>query len=230
MFMGNAPLFLAQVVHLPRLQHIVQRVRNQPFQCGDRLQLPGLPTDMGPLCSSLLHLDVSGHALTHFPLALTQLAALQCLRADRNEFVQLPTAITALSRLTELTLGRITPYEDRLQLHVRRPLDVRALGDLSGFPPLRVLTFGCCEVFVCQSILNAVQRTSLPSISFQLAHPAPVCALTVLLLANWLGGQGRISVLRFVWEADSGVQRAVQEAQGRAPFQKFVTALEACGM
>ena len=175
-------------------------------------------------------MDVSGHELTQFPLALTQLAALECLRADRNELLELPAAITALSRLTELTLGRLAPHEDPLQLRETRCLDVRALGDLSSFPALRVLAFASCEVTVCCSISTAFHHASLASMSFRLAHPAPGCALTVLLLSNGLRGMGRGSVLTFVNKDKWPVEGKLREAQGRAPFQKFVTALEACGM
>ena len=229
-FSGQAPLFLAQLAQLPRLEHVVLRARGQPFQFGDRLALPRLPADMSPLSTSLSHLEFSGHGLTQFPLAVTQLAALQCLRAGGNEFSQLPAAITVLSRLTELTLGRLEPDEDRLQLRKKRCLDVRALGDLSSFPALRVLAFASCEVIISQSILNAMQHASLASMSFQLAHPAPGCALAVMLLSTLLRGQGRGSVLTFVSEDYWWTKRALKEAQGRAPFQKFLTAMEACGL
>ena len=62
---------------------------------------------MGSLSATLLHLDISGHMGTRFPLALTQLVALEHLSARGNEFAELPAGITALSRLTELMLGRV---------------------------------------------------------------------------------------------------------------------------
>ena len=37
-------------------------------------------------------------------------------------------------------------YKDPYQLHDKRSLDVRALGDLSGFTALCKLTFVSCEV------------------------------------------------------------------------------------
>ena len=228
---SQAPLFLAQLMQCQKLQRIVLATRRP---CRDSicmgLKMPNLPSVMGSLSSRLHHLDVSGHGFIQFPLALTQLAALQCLRAARNNFAHLPAAITALSRLTELTLGRLVSMEDPLQLKVKCHLDVRALGDLSSFPALRVLTFGCCEVLVCPSILNAVQHASLTSLSFRLAHPAPMCALIVVLLGTWLKGQGRGSVLSFVVSNEWWAEPALQKARGQAPFQKYVIAMQACGL
>ena len=108
---------------------------------------------MGLLSSTLRHLDCCGQGLTVFPPALMQLVALECLVAERNEFMELPAAITALSRLTELILGRIMAKEDPLQVHGKRPLDVRALGDLSGVP-------GATHVELCLLRSNAVLLNS----------------------------------------------------------------------
>lgn len=119
------------------------------------------------------YLDISGQHFTQFPLALMQLVALECLKVEGNEFAELPAAITALLRLTELTLGRNINQMDFLQLPVMRPLDVRALGDLSSFPALCKLTFEYCEVRMCESMLGAVRHASLASLAFQFAHPAP---------------------------------------------------------
>ena len=43
-----------------------------------------------------------------------------------TDFAELPAGITALSRLTDLVVGRVSV--DSLQQRHRRPLDVRALG------------------------------------------------------------------------------------------------------
>lgn len=94
----------------------------------------------------LLHIDFTGHGFNEFPLVLTQLAALECLKASGNHIAELPPAITALARLTELWLGRTLSSIYPLQRHS----DARALGDLSGFPALCGLTFECCEV-ICAS-------------------------------------------------------------------------------
>ena len=167
--------------------------------------------------------------LTQFPLALTQLVALKCFDAYENDFDTLPVAITNLSRLTELRLGRTMCRIDPLQLRGKRPLDVRALGDLSGFPALCKLHFLDCEVVMCTSMLGAVRHASLASLTFCMAHPAPECALMVLQLRQMLRGLRRGNVLRIAppwrWSDD-----ALQQAQGRAPLHKFLTALEACGL
>ena len=57
-----------------------------------------------------MHIDIVGHGLTHFPLALTQLVTLQSLMACGNDFAEVPAAIRALSRLTQLSLGRMPAY------------------------------------------------------------------------------------------------------------------------
>lgn len=70
----------------------------------------------------LLHLHFSMLGLARFPLALTQLVALQSLHATENHCAELPAGITALSRLTELRLGRFMDHDDPLQLQRKRPL------------------------------------------------------------------------------------------------------------
>ena len=123
-----------------------------------------------------------------------------------------------------LTVGRRVSPDDRLQLHEKRPLNVVALGDLSGFPALRKLTFRFCEVVLCMSLPGgAVQHASLASICFCNAHPAPECALMVLQLSQALRRMGRGSVESIVEGFMHG-----QAAQGQAPCQKFTAALAAC--
>ena len=176
-----------------------------------------------------MHLDSSVHGVNQFPLAL--LVALRCLKAGGNEFAELPAGITALSKLTELSLGRTIDDWDPLQLLERRPLDVCALGDLSGFPALCELSFSCCEAKMCPSMLGAVRHASLGSISFRSAHPASECALMVLRLSQALKELRRGSVLKFVNDGTcSTIDSALRAAQGRAPFQKFVAALVVCGL
>ena len=189
---GQVPPFIAQRIQAPRLQRLVLRT-GEPCHGGAPLGLSRLPADMG---SALLHLDITGHGLTQFPLSLTQLAALECLRACCNEFAVLPAGMTALSRLTELGLGRIMSWTDPLQLRVKRPLDVRALGDLSGFPALCRLVFTNSEVMMCASMLGAVRHASLACLYFYNAHPAPECAPVVLQLGQDLRRLGRGGVLR----------------------------------
>ena len=131
---SQGPPVFAQLVHLPRLQHAVF-MASVPSRAGSCRGLFRLPADMGSLCTTLLHMDCTRQGLTQFPLALTQLAALACLKIDHNDFERLPAAITNLSRLTELELGRVH-VNDPLQLRAKRPLDVRALGPvcLPGAP------------------------------------------------------------------------------------------------
>ena len=231
-FLGDVvPVFFdPQLAQLPRLAHMLYH-SNGCRGGGAHPWLSRLPADMGALSSSLLRIDITGQGLTQFPLALTQLEALECLRASGNEITELPTAITALSRLTKLTLGRSVSYNDPAQLLVKRTLDVCALGDLSGFPQLTRVTFCACEVVLCKSFLGAVRHPRLRRLAFLCAHPAPKCTLMVLQLSQALADLGRVSVLRVADKAGADVVNVfLQDAQGQAPFQKFKAALGACGL
>ena len=102
---GGPWFFDRQLVQIPGLQRMV--FDNSEYCRGGACQWLSCPTaDLGPLRLKLLHLSFRGHKLAHFPLALTQLGALECLNAEGNECAELPAGIAALSRLTELTLGR----------------------------------------------------------------------------------------------------------------------------
>ena len=108
---------------------------------------------------------------------------------------------------------------------------MRALGDLSGFPALCKLEFDYCEVMMCAPMLGAVRHANLENLTFYVAHPAPESALMVLQLRQTLKGLRRGSVLKFDLGGKLIVSDSVlQEAQGRAPVQKFMAALEACGL
>ena len=217
---------LAQLVHLPRLEHI-NFDNLESYHWAESLEPARLPADMGCLCSALLRLSFRNHDVTEFPPALTQLVALQWLCADMNEFTKLPTAMTALSRLTKLDLGRVMSEEDPLQLHVKRPLDVRALGDLSALPALRELSFSFCELMFCESLPSAVHHASLMNIYFRVAHPAPECTPKVIWLSKERKNLKRGSVLRFVsMDRDFWITCMLQEAQGRSPYQKFMAAVK----
>ena len=227
---GLGPRFFdAQLTRVPGLQRIV-------FQHYSRCSynsrgLFTLPADMGFLRPALLYLDVSGQQLTQFPLALTQLVALECLKLDGNDFAGLRAAITALARLTELRLGREVNPKDFLELPVMCPLDVRALGNLSSFPALCKLTFEYCKVRMCESMLGVVRHASLASLVFHVSHPAPECALMVLRLRHALRGLKRGSVLTFVLPEEFTVLAlALHSAEGQAPLQRFMGALEACAL
>ena len=216
--------FFAELLALPRLQHL-GLATFEPCEGGARSPLARLPAGTGPL----LHVDCSGHGLAHFPLILTQLVALECLEASRNEFPELPASITALSRLTRLSLGRLNSREDPLQLCEKRPLDVCALGDLSAFPALRSLLFNSCEVQMCESMLGAAQHPSITSLCFSCAHPAPESESVVLQLGQALRRLRPRSVLQVdPWQ--SSYSKELRDAQGQAPMQKFMAAMQAYGL
>ena len=221
----GAPLF-AQLVQLPKLLQMDFAVT---WNLSDRLEASRLPTDMGALSLALQVLTIRGNNLTQFPLALAQLRALVCLDASENCFAGLPAGITALSRLTELRLGRPMP-DDRVQLRGTCPLDVRALGDLSAFPALCKLSFAYCEVVLCASLLGAVRHASLASLSFWYAHPAPLCRGVVLQLGQGLRRENQGSVLTVQNSYNREGRFSERSPHGRAPTHNFVAALEACGL
>ena len=187
---GEGPPFVVQLIQLPHLRRMVFDTFNGHCKLADYSDayagLPRLPSHMSP---KLVRLCLAGHALTQFPLALTQLVALEYLDASDNEFAELPVTITALSRLTQLLLGRLVPEPVREQ----PPLDVRALGDLSAFPALCKLDFNDCEVMLCASMLGVAWHASLVELVFYSAKLAPECASIVQALERL----GRGSILKF---------------------------------
>ena len=206
---------LAQFDRLSLLQHVVFETGNFGM---DPPWLLNLPADIGSLSSTLLRLSLTGLKLAQFPLALTQLVALECLQARGNGFADVPAGITALSRLTELALGHLAHPN-----HPLHPLDVVAMGDLSGFPTLRTLNFACCKVRLCMTLQSgAVRHASLASIVFELAHPTPECALMVLQLSRELKGNSML-VLAVGDESYSGWV-------GLEPFFIFKAAMEFCAL
>ena len=227
-YLGRGPcLFDHQLVQLPRVQHIVSNA----LSGGDAsCWLSRLPTDMGALRSTLLYLSCYGVGIFQFPLVLMQLVALHHLDVSNNGFTVVPTAITALSRLTELVLGQAS--DAILQQGERPPLDARALGDLLGFPLLCRLAFSFYEVTLCMSILGAVRHARLASIAFTVSYPAPECALIVLQLSQALRRLGRGSVLSFKSDYPDGshAEQALQSAHALPPLHKFHVALHAYWM
>ena len=194
----------------------------------------GLPAGMGLLSSSLLHLRVLGLLLPYFPLVFTQLVALKCLDASYNEFAELPAGITALSRLTELRLGR-SPVLHGNVLCEDEPLDVRALGDLSGFPALRKLDFQTCEIMLSPSLLGAARHASLATLCFRYAHPAPECMLMVLQLSQELRRFKRGSMLAVERVQEYVIQGHVprvlplSDVRAQVRFDSFKAALHSLG-
>ena len=191
-FQSLGPLvFDAQLAQLPRLQCLTLSQKEQSHHHVEPLRLPAV---MGSLTSSLLHLDISGHAGGCMPPAMTKLVALQHLNCSESTYEQLPAGITALSRLTELVLGGVL-----LETHSLFCLDARALGDLSSFPALRRLTFDRCRVTLSPSIPGAARHTSLTSLRFDWACPARESEPAVLQLGQELERLGRGRVLSQWW-------------------------------
>ena len=230
-FCRGPRFFDHQLVRLPRLQRIDFSPGYRVYEGGASSWLFELPADMGTLRSSLLQLNCSAASLAQFPCALAQLAALEHLDASNSTFADLPAAITALLKLTQLVLGRSDCCNAK-QPHHKRPLDARALGDLSAFPALCRLAFSFCEVTLCESMLGAVRHASLTSMAFITSHPAPKCALMVMQLSQALRRSGRGGVLSFERDEIEGsdTEHAIQSAHALPPLHKFLVALQAYGM
>ena len=237
-FTGEGSRFFdPRLVQLPGLQRLVLCCDLYDFDDDDDdaensapARLLRLPADMGLLSMSLLHLNFSGLRLAQFPPSLLQLVALEDLDLAENEFAELPGGITALSRLTELKLGRVHYPGDPLQLVEKCPLNAIALGDLSGFPALSKLSFSFCEVKLCMSMLGgAARHKSLACMCFSYANPAPECAPMVLQLSQDLR---RSSVLKLAGGSECGgwADRIAQSAPALPPFYKFKAALEWCAL
>ena len=119
---GRGPPFVAQLLQSACLQCAVFNMRD-PYPGSSTLGLARLPSDMALQCMALLRLSFCGHGYTQFPLALTQLVALQCLHASKNEFTELPAGITALSAADGAEAGaggRQGPNADARQPPIRR--------------------------------------------------------------------------------------------------------------
>ena len=213
-----------ELVRLPYLHTLV--LSHVHIVCDDvsSVDCIGLPAGMGLLSLSLLHLNVSWLVLPHFPLDLTQLVALESLDASHNNFAELPLGITALSKLTDLSLGRVPVINLMHGQCDADPLDVRALGDLSGFPALRELTFKHCEVMLCPSLLGALRHASLDNLCFKTAYPAPKCALAVLQLCREFRRLRRGSAVTCVCEGPPDMPWEL-----RAAWLKFKADINACG-
>ena len=187
------PPFAAQLLKLPLLQHMVFETEEPCVAdySDAYMGLPRLPAYMSP---KMLHLSLAGHGLTQFLLVLTQLMALEHLDVRGNEFAELPVDITALSRLTELVLGRLVPEPESLHLHEQPPLDARALGDLSAFPALCKLFLHDCSVTLCASMLGVTRHASLMKLYFRRSRFPLECALVLQQLSQALERLGRGSV------------------------------------
>ena len=201
------------------------------------------PADMGTLKSMLLSLDIGGMALACFPFFFTQLTALHCLKASWNDIPVVPAGVTALRGLGMLELGR----KRRRDLSGGVPpvnlecLDASALGDLSSFAHLRMLSFECCEVKLSCAFSDAAGHGALVKLVFNEACPAPECMVAMLQYRQELQRRGRGGVLHFErepdydeWEIDRAYRLRLQSESDRTwqaltPAQKFRAALDACG-
>ena len=103
-------------------------------------------------------------------------------------------------RLLEPRLKRVTSIGDAAQLHEQRPVDVRVLGDLSGFPILCNLSYGMCGVKLCEAARDAVRHASFTLRFFSVVHFQAVCMLAVLQLSQALWRLRSGSMLRALYK------------------------------
>ena len=135
---GLCSLSIPGLLRLPRLQHLAFWDRNRGSQCTCARRLwSNLPADMGAASCMLLSLDLSKLNLDAFPLALTGLTGLECLKASGNGFSVLPAPITAMGRLGTLQLGRGLKFAETPSGGLRAmPYELFDASALGRFVPL----------------------------------------------------------------------------------------------
>ena len=223
---GLRSLSVCGLEQLPSLQKLVCAGGEWDRRTSFGRVWSNLPADMGSLSPTLLSLDVSIVDLAAFPLAVTQLTALQCLQAHRNSFSVVPAGITALGRLETLELGRRgDPGHTATRRMPVKKIDASALGDLSSFPLLSTLGVARCEVKLSSAFGGAAGHGRLANLVFRNAYPAPECVVTVLQYRQELQRQGRGGVLQL----KECLIPARLTRQDITPCRKFRLALEACG-
>jgi len=177
----------------------------------------GLPAS-APCFASLTDFTLAGHALPDFPACVLAMTGLRCLNLRGNCFEQLPSAVSVLSDLETLCLGRLSENGE-----IGGTLDARALGNLAGFPNLFSLSFYNCSVLLCLSFQAAAAHPCLQELELTTAYPAcgPSCQAFLGFVIALLR-QGRADVLR--------VRDSVVQGAGQQDGQSFRGALQAMGL
>ena len=177
----------------------------------------GVPAS-APCFASLTKICLTGYKLQCWPSCVLAMTSLTCLDLRHNCFEQLPDAMSVLTCLKELSLGRHSTGPGE----VGGALDARALGNLAGFPALRSLEFCHCSVQFCPSFQAAAAHPCLKELELVNSYPAcgPSCVAFLIFVAALLQ-QGRAGVLCL---RDNELQGA-----GQHDGQNFRGALQAVG-
>jgi len=176
----------------------------------------GLPAS-APCFAALTDFTLAGHGLPAFPACVPTMIRLRCLDLRGNCFEQLPSAVSVLTALESLYLGRLSRHGE-----IGGALDVCALGNLAGFPNLFSLWFHNCSLLFCPSFEAAAAHPCLQELELTTAYPAPGPSCQ-----NFLGfviallQQGRAEVLH--------LQYSVVQGAGQQDGQRFRGALQAVG-
>ncbi len=202
------PASLWQLTRLRKLSH--WRYRDAPSAAG-------LPAS-APCFASLTGCTLAGHQLRDWPACVLAATRLTYLNLGGNCFEELPDAVSVLTALETLRLGRHSPGPDV----VGGSLDARALGNLAGFPALRSLSFDNCSMQFCPSFQAAAAHPCLESLQLCTSYPAcgPSCGAFLGFVVALLQ-QGRARVLR--------LRNSVVQGAGQHDGQKFRGALQAVG-
>ena len=173
----------------------------------------------GPCFASVADLILDEHRLPAFPACVLAATGLTHLDLRGNCFEHLPDAVSALTALKTLYLGRHSPGVDD---EIGGALDARALGTLAGFPSLRSLAFGYCSVLLCPDFQAAAGHPRLEDLELATSYPAPGSSCGAFLaFVHALLQQGRAGVLR--------LRDIVVEGAGQHDCRRFRGALQAVG-
>ena len=201
----------ASLWQLTRLSNIsVWRACDEPPTAG--------PPASAPCFASLTSVTLVGHQLRYWPACVQSMRRLTDLDMRDNSFEELPEAVSVLTALETLCLGRhcSSPVE------VGGTLDARALGNLAGFPNLRSLEFNNCCVQFCPSFQAAAAHPCLKKLELDTSHPAPGPSRAAFLgFVAALLQQGRAGVLKLTYSIDQGA--------GEHECQDFRGVLQAVG-
>lgn len=172
---------------------------------------------------ALFHLygipGLSGVNLSAFPAGILAMSRLVRLNLAYCCFKQLPEAVSVLTALTALDLGRHSA--DGMQ--IGGVLDAQALGSVAGFPHLRGLWFHRCSVLFSPSIQAAAEHPRLVFLRLTTPYNASGLSCKALLgFAHVLLQQGRPDVL--------DLQASQVEGAGYQESQLFLNSLQRMGL
>ena len=211
--------FLCPGLHvLPASLWRLMRLRNLGHWglCNEQ-PAPYLPTS-APCFALLTDVTLNNHQLRDWPACVLGMTNLTHLDQRNNCFEELPDAVSTLTALQMLYLGRRFTESDE----IGGALDARALGNLAGFPALGSLEFDHCSVQFCPSFQAAAAHPCLKELELVASYPACGSSCGAFLgFVHALLQQGRAGVLQ--------VHESVVQGAGRHDCRRFRGALQAVG-